>query len=94
MAVQPGNERLFQMACSTLECDLVSLDLCRRLPYRFKPAVVKAALARGLHFEVCALCSRQRRQLARPHARRAVSAGSARCCWWERGQGRATAAAG
>ncbi len=60
VAVQPGNERLFQMACSTLECDLVSLDLCRRLPYRFKPAAVKAALARGLHFEVCALCSRQR----------------------------------
>ncbi|KAL4451365.1 hypothetical protein ABPG77_009437 [Micractinium sp. CCAP 211/92] len=53
VAVQPGNERLFQMACSTLECDLVSLDLCRRLPYRFKPAVVKAALARGLHFEIC-----------------------------------------
>ena len=53
VAVQPGSERLFQMACSSLECDLVSLDLSRRLPYRFKPAAVKAALARGLHFEVC-----------------------------------------
>ncbi|KAL4420717.1 hypothetical protein ABPG75_010373 [Micractinium tetrahymenae] len=53
VAVQPGSERLFHMACSSLECDLVSLDLCRRLPYRFKPAAVKAALARGLHFEIC-----------------------------------------
>lgn len=52
VAVQPGSERLFQVACSSLECDLVSLDLSRRLPYRFKPAAVKAALARGLHFEV------------------------------------------
>lgn len=52
VAVQPGSERLFHMACSSLDCDLVSLDLARRLPFRFKPAAVKAALARGLHFEV------------------------------------------
>lgn len=43
---------LAAQACASLECDLISLDLSRRLPYRFKPALVKAALARGLHFEV------------------------------------------
>lgn len=42
-------------ACASLECDLIAVDLSRRLPYRFKPALVKAALARGLHFEVGAL---------------------------------------
>ncbi|PRW21018.1 ribonuclease P complex subunit [Chlorella sorokiniana] len=53
VAVQPQTERLFQLACASLECDLISVDLSRRLPYRFKPALVKAALARGLHFEIC-----------------------------------------
>ncbi|KAI7836047.1 hypothetical protein COHA_010078 [Chlorella ohadii] len=53
VAVQPQNERLFQLACASLECDLISVDLSRRLPYRFKPALIKAALARGLHFEIC-----------------------------------------
>ena len=52
VAVQPQTERLFQLACGSLEVDLISLDLSRRLPYRFKPSMVKAALARGLHFEV------------------------------------------
>ena len=50
--MQPQTERLFQLACGSLEVDLISLDLSRRLPYRFKPSMVKAALARGLHFEV------------------------------------------
>ncbi len=42
----------YVQACASLECDLISVDLSRRLPYRFKPALIKAALARGLHFEV------------------------------------------
>ncbi|GAB4820355.1 hypothetical protein N2152v2_007401 [Parachlorella kessleri] len=53
LAVQPRSERLFALACTSLDVDIISLDLSRRLPFRFKPALVKAALARGLHFEVC-----------------------------------------
>ena len=49
---QPASERCFRLACASLDCDLVSLDLSRRLPWRFKPAHIKAALARGVHFEV------------------------------------------
>ncbi|EFN50831.1 hypothetical protein CHLNCDRAFT_14345, partial [Chlorella variabilis] len=33
--------------------DLIALDLSRRLPYRFKPSFIRAALARGVHFEIC-----------------------------------------
>lgn len=53
LAVQPQTERAFALACSSLDVDIISLDLSRRLPYRFKPALVKAAIARGLQFEVC-----------------------------------------
>lgn len=53
VAVQPATERCFQLACGSLEADLISLDLSRRLPFRFKAAHVKAALARGMHFEIC-----------------------------------------
>ena len=52
VAVQPSSERLFQLACASLEVDLIALDLSRRLPYRFKPSFIRAALARGVHFEV------------------------------------------
>ena len=48
----PPDPPIAPQACASLECDLVCLDLSRRLPYRFKPALVKAALARGVHFEV------------------------------------------
>ena len=52
VAVQPQSERLFALACASLDADLIALDLSRRLPFRFKSSLVKAALARGLHFEV------------------------------------------
>jgi hypothetical protein len=52
LAVQPRSERTFALACNSLDVDIISLDLSRRLPFRFKPALIKAALARGLTFEV------------------------------------------
>ena len=52
VAVQPQSERLFALACASLDADLIALDLSRRLPFRFKTSLVRAALARGLHFEV------------------------------------------
>jgi ribonuclease P/MRP protein subunit RPP1 len=52
IAVQPQSERAFAQACTTLDVDIISLDLAKRLPYRFKPASVQAAAARGVHFEI------------------------------------------
>lgn len=52
LAVQPQSERAFALACTSLDVDVISTDLSKRLPFRFKPALVKSALARGVHFEV------------------------------------------
>lgn len=39
-------------ACTSLEVDIISLDLAKRLPFRLKPGPLQAAVKRGLHFEV------------------------------------------
>lgn len=52
LAVQPQSERSFAFACTALDVDLISIDLSKRLPYRFKPEHIKTALERGIHFEV------------------------------------------
>ena len=39
-------------ACTSLEVDVISLDLAKRLPFKLKPGPLQAALNRGLHFEV------------------------------------------
>ena len=39
-------------ACTSLEVDVISLDLAKRLPFKLKPGPLQAALKRGLHFEV------------------------------------------
>ena len=40
-------------ACTSLEVDIISLDLAKRLPFKLKPGPLQAALKRGVHFEVC-----------------------------------------
>jgi len=52
LAVQPQSERAFAFACNSLDIDIISLDLSKRLSYRFKPDLIKAALQRGVHFEI------------------------------------------
>lgn len=52
VAVQPLQERAFAQACTSLDVDIISLDLSKRLPYRFKPALLKAAVERGVVFEI------------------------------------------
>ncbi len=39
-------------ACTSLEVDIISLDLTQRLGMKLKAAAVKAAMKRGIHFEV------------------------------------------
>ncbi|CCX10530.1 RNase P subunit p30-domain-containing protein [Pyronema domesticum] len=53
LALRPTTEKLFLAACSTLECDLISLDFSQRLPFALKHKTVGAALLRGISFEVC-----------------------------------------
>ncbi|KAI8920974.1 ribonuclease P/MRP protein subunit RPP1 [Powellomyces hirtus] len=52
IAVQPTSEKLFQAACSVLECDIISLDMSARLPFFLKAPTVNLALQRGLVFEI------------------------------------------
>jgi ribonuclease P/MRP protein subunit RPP1 len=53
VAVQPQSEQIFNLACTTFEVDIISLDLSHRLPFKFKPAPIKAALDRDVFFEIC-----------------------------------------
>jgi len=53
IALRPTTEKLLLQACSSLECDLISLDFSQRLPFQLKHKTVGAALLRGLSFEIC-----------------------------------------
>lgn len=53
LAVQAASERVFASACTTLDVDIISFDLARRLPFRLRVPTVRAALARGITFELC-----------------------------------------
>jgi ribonuclease P/MRP protein subunit RPP1 len=46
------NEKTLSLACSNLDCDIISLDLSTRLPYHFKFRTLAAAVARGVRFEI------------------------------------------
>lgn len=52
LAVEPVSERAFAAACNVLKADIIAVDLSSRLPFKLKPTLVKAAVARGLAFEV------------------------------------------
>lgn len=53
LAVRPLDERTLQLACSSLDCDIISLDLTQRLPYWFKFKMLKEAVKSGKRFEIC-----------------------------------------
>ncbi|KAJ3156195.1 Ribonuclease P protein subunit p30 [Geranomyces michiganensis] len=52
LAVQPTNEKVFQLACSSYEVDIISLDMGSRLPFFLKPPSVNMAVSRGVFFEI------------------------------------------
>ena len=43
-------------ACTSLDIDIITFDLSKRLPFRFKPGPLQSAIKRGLHLEVSCLC--------------------------------------
>ncbi|KAK6541178.1 hypothetical protein TWF694_008547 [Orbilia ellipsospora] len=52
VAVRPTDEKLLLQACTSLECDLISLDLSVRHPFHFKYKVLGQAISRGIRFEI------------------------------------------
>ncbi|KAK3067079.1 RNA-binding RNA processing protein rpp1 [Teratosphaeriaceae sp. CCFEE 6253] len=53
LAVRPIDERTLQLACSSLDCDIISLDLTQRLPFYFKYKMLSEAIKSGKRFEIC-----------------------------------------
>ena len=39
--------------CSSLNVDIITFDLSKRLPFRLKPATLQEAVKRGVHLEIC-----------------------------------------
>lgn len=53
LALRPMNEKALQQACTTLDCDIISLDFSTRIPYHFKHKMLASAISRGIRFEIC-----------------------------------------
>ena len=53
LALRPTNEKSFQLCCTSLECDIISLPLHERLPFLLKFKTISAAFQRGIRFEIC-----------------------------------------
>ncbi|KAA6415893.1 MAG: ribonuclease p complex subunit [Lasallia pustulata] len=53
LALRPTTERALLLACQSLECDFISLDLSVRFPFHFKHKTLSIALQRGVKFEIC-----------------------------------------
>ncbi|KAF7823515.1 Ribonuclease P protein subunit p30 [Senna tora] len=52
VAVRPLNQLAFEQACERMEVDIISIDFAGKLPFRLKQPMVKAAVERGVCFEV------------------------------------------
>ncbi len=52
LAVRPLSERVFELACKTMKVDIISLDLSHRLNFYLKIPLIRAAMARGIYFEI------------------------------------------
>jgi ribonuclease P/MRP protein subunit RPP1 len=51
--VRPTTEKALLQACTTLDIDIISLDLSVRHPYHFKFKTLATAITRGVRFEIC-----------------------------------------
>lgn len=52
VAVRPVNQNAFDQACKTSEVDIIAIDYSEKLPFRLKQPMVKAAIKRGVYFEI------------------------------------------
>ncbi|KAJ3172784.1 Ribonuclease P protein subunit p30 [Irineochytrium annulatum] len=53
VAVQPLSEKVFQVACAHMDCDIISIDMGTRLPFYLKATTINVAVQRGIVFEIC-----------------------------------------
>ena len=53
IALRPTTEKALQLACQTLDCDLVSIDLTQRFPAYFRHKMLSPGIQRGVKFEIC-----------------------------------------
>ncbi|KZV23945.1 hypothetical protein F511_23089 [Dorcoceras hygrometricum] len=51
-AVRPLNQNAFDQACQTSEVNIIAIDFSEKLPFRLKQPMVKAAIKRGVYFEI------------------------------------------
>ncbi|XP_061352470.1 uncharacterized protein LOC133297365 [Gastrolobium bilobum] len=52
VAVKPLSQIAFDLACERMEVDIISIDFSTKLSFRLKQPMVKAAIKRGVCFEV------------------------------------------
>uniref|UniRef100_A0A1D1YK75 Ribonuclease P protein subunit p30 n=1 Tax=Anthurium amnicola TaxID=1678845 RepID=A0A1D1YK75_9ARAE len=52
VAVRPLNQTAFDQACTASQVDLIAIDFSQQLPFRLKLTMVKAAIERGVYFEI------------------------------------------
>ena len=52
LAVRPIDEKTLQLACGSLDCDIISLDMTQRLPFWFKFKPLSEAIKSGKRFEI------------------------------------------
>ncbi|ERN15887.1 hypothetical protein AMTRI_Chr07g25490 [Amborella trichopoda] len=81
VAVQPLNQVTFDQACKQLEVDLISIDFNQKLPFRLKVPMVKAAIQRGIYFEII-----YSDLISDVRARREILAGAKLLIDWTRGK--------
>ncbi|CCG81934.1 Ribonuclease P/MRP protein subunit RPP15 / FY16936)) [Taphrina deformans PYCC 5710] len=53
LAVRPTSEKTLQHACTSMDVDIISLDLSVRLPFYLKHSTLGSATSRGLFLEIC-----------------------------------------
>jgi ribonuclease P/MRP protein subunit RPP1 len=52
LAVRPVDEKSLQLACNSLDCDIISLDLTQRYPFWFKLKTFSEAIKSGKRIEL------------------------------------------
>lgn len=52
LAVQPTTEKLFHMACGTLDVDIITVNMTEHMPFRYKRPSLNMAVERGVFFEI------------------------------------------
>ncbi|GLC48704.1 hypothetical protein PLESTB_000127600 [Pleodorina starrii] len=53
VSITPKSERVMHQACTSLDVDVISLELSQRLTIKLRAVAIKAALRRGIYFEIC-----------------------------------------